>query len=650
MTPVQQIDVFLSYMEADWGIVRDLDQRLRRGGLKVFSYKTDNVPGQYWQSQLEVALKRCRSFVVFVGPESFMENKRGWQRAEVNVAQNRKNTEGDFPLIPVLLPGSVGPSELPPFLQQLHYIDFREGLENITAFKSLLRGIEGEPAGGDEVNSWCVGLGARGRDSERESLLVSTLTRLLPSPGDFQAVAKTIGIDRPASVSQRSPMDRWHGLVGLAHGKDGLAKLRKAAMELLPPRREPELTGKTHGTPPPLTDRSQVSGFLDNFVEEYIGRRRDSPTAPPSSHRDLGLLALDQNWIPPLAKPVDEKIEEWLSVFDKNSNVYRVARDQGYLTRLGEFKDRQLGLVVAADFLARHCHENPQEGREFAINLLPHLAKCDATKHEILIHYFAWWPDAAAILAEFLEKTFESAVGPQVDHLLALTFAERLQREAGLKWTVRQIPMPISIQWAKKAKLEIYIASILEILGEDRVKAYLEQMKTAGPGRIALARAIRRIARPGSSSGDVILDEAIEASRPETDQARVLELIEKPKVGNMWFNILPLDFGLVQIKALEILMTKKPSRGADRSAAKGAERLWEHADLALVWRTLGSAGRRRLVELFDPKRQPITVIGDLWEKLRSTDNTISEGDELEILSGRLGKSSSGPGKVVEMET
>lgn len=140
-------DVFLSHNKADQAAVERLASQLEKSGLKVWLDRWNLVPGDPWQDEIEEALDRSRTVAVFVGPSGI----GGWHNEEMRSALETRVRNHSRRVIPVLLPGAVEP-ELPRFLRRLHWVDFRNGLEDEATFNLFIAGITGErPVKSD----WC---------------------------------------------------------------------------------------------------------------------------------------------------------------------------------------------------------------------------------------------------------------------------------------------------------------------------------------------------------------------------------------------------------------------------------------------------------------------------------------------------------------
>jgi WD40 repeat protein len=135
----QNFDLFLSYNSRDHEQVEDLARRLRQHRLTLFFDRWYLAPGLRWRPTLEDTLTSCRAVVVCVGPNGMGT----WQQREIDVALDRQSRDAQFPVIPLLLPGSEAPLG---FLRQLTWVDLRnQPLEQ--GVLVLTKAIRGEPLG-----------------------------------------------------------------------------------------------------------------------------------------------------------------------------------------------------------------------------------------------------------------------------------------------------------------------------------------------------------------------------------------------------------------------------------------------------------------------------------------------------------------------
>lgn len=136
-------DVFLSYSSADKPAVLKLAQKLRAAGIVPFLDAWHLIPGRPWQDGVAKGLQDSRTCAVLVGADGLGP----WATNEVRVALDRQARDPDFRVIPVLLPGARKPARLPPFLEQLTWVDFAAGLDDPDAFHRLDCGIRDLPPG-----------------------------------------------------------------------------------------------------------------------------------------------------------------------------------------------------------------------------------------------------------------------------------------------------------------------------------------------------------------------------------------------------------------------------------------------------------------------------------------------------------------------
>ncbi|PWV56277.1 toll/interleukin-1 receptor domain-containing protein [Chitinophaga sp. S165] len=114
----KKFDVFLSYKSQDNDFVQRLKRDLQLRGIKVWLDKDEIRPGDLFVEALENGLETSKTVVIVITPESV---NSGWVRRERARALSLATSEG-VQLIPILF-GNV---ELPGFLADLQYIDFRD--------------------------------------------------------------------------------------------------------------------------------------------------------------------------------------------------------------------------------------------------------------------------------------------------------------------------------------------------------------------------------------------------------------------------------------------------------------------------------------------------------------------------------------------
>ena len=137
----RSFDVFLSHNSNDKSAVEKLGRLLQKQGLTVWLDKWELTPGRPWQEALEEVIPTVRSVAVLVGSEGIGP----WEQPEMRAALSLSIKRG-LPVIPVLLPKAPSRIDLPLFLQNFTWVDFREGFtkENLDR---LVWGITGSKPG-----------------------------------------------------------------------------------------------------------------------------------------------------------------------------------------------------------------------------------------------------------------------------------------------------------------------------------------------------------------------------------------------------------------------------------------------------------------------------------------------------------------------
>lgn len=117
-------DAFLSHNSHDKPFIEALAQALERQGLHCVLDKWDLHPAANWLRSLEDALRKCKFFVLFIGPNGLGP----YHQAELDVALQRQIQERRKLIIPVLLPG-ITPKVLEGisvFLTSIQALEFRD--------------------------------------------------------------------------------------------------------------------------------------------------------------------------------------------------------------------------------------------------------------------------------------------------------------------------------------------------------------------------------------------------------------------------------------------------------------------------------------------------------------------------------------------
>jgi hypothetical protein len=128
-------DVFLCHNSQEKPYVRQLNNRLRAAKIRTWFDEEQLPPGRPWQQELEKQIATVNSAAVVVGPSGLGP----WHNMEIRAFLSAFVNRG-CPVIPVLLETCVKPPELPLFLKEFTWVDFRERVPE--PFQRLLWGIE----------------------------------------------------------------------------------------------------------------------------------------------------------------------------------------------------------------------------------------------------------------------------------------------------------------------------------------------------------------------------------------------------------------------------------------------------------------------------------------------------------------------------
>jgi hypothetical protein len=122
--------VFLCHNGADKSEVECIANKVLANGIHPWLDKWNLVPGEPFQEAIENALATCHSCAVFVEKSS----SAPWQNQEMRTAIARRvgQTDGSFPVIPVLLPGACHPPvAFPAFLSGTTWVVFKSSLDEV---------------------------------------------------------------------------------------------------------------------------------------------------------------------------------------------------------------------------------------------------------------------------------------------------------------------------------------------------------------------------------------------------------------------------------------------------------------------------------------------------------------------------------------
>jgi hypothetical protein len=132
-------DVFLCHNSQDKPDVKPVATRLKREGVRVWLDDEQLRPGLPWQVALERQIQSINAAAVFVGSSGIGP----WQDMEMRAFLS-EFVRRQCPVIPVILKSVGAVPELPIFLRQMTWVDYREGEESAT--NRLVWGITGRRA------------------------------------------------------------------------------------------------------------------------------------------------------------------------------------------------------------------------------------------------------------------------------------------------------------------------------------------------------------------------------------------------------------------------------------------------------------------------------------------------------------------------
>ena len=129
-------DVFLCHNSLDKPAVKRIGNELKWRGLRPWLDEWDLQPGLPWQAHVESQIADIKSAAVFVGKKGIGP----WQNLEIRALLNQF-VKRNCPVIPVMLENASQKPDLPLFLQEMTWIDFRKDTPD--PIKQLIWGITG---------------------------------------------------------------------------------------------------------------------------------------------------------------------------------------------------------------------------------------------------------------------------------------------------------------------------------------------------------------------------------------------------------------------------------------------------------------------------------------------------------------------------
>ncbi|MCL4202232.1 MAG: SUMF1/EgtB/PvdO family nonheme iron enzyme [Pirellulaceae bacterium] len=325
-------DTLLSHNSADKPAVEQLAVRLRDAGVSVWFDKWNLSPGEPWQDAIERALADSRSVAVFLGPDGLGP----WHQLEMRAALSQQvDAQRGFRVIPVLLPGATAATSanLPAFLKQLTWVQFRDTLDDAEAWQRLLAGIRGQAPGyvpaasaatlAEDSGEPIVPRGLRAFD-ERDQ---ASFLRLLPGARDRLGLPASVGFWKDAL--EQIDAERTFR-VGLIYGPSGCGKSSLVRAGLIPNLAEYVLAIHLDATP-------------DATEHQLLQRLRKRLPGLPSELDLPGALAYLRQDAAPLE---GRKLVLILDQFEQWLHAHPVLEEQPLLQALAHCDGGRLQAVV----------------------------------------------------------------------------------------------------------------------------------------------------------------------------------------------------------------------------------------------------------------------------------------------------------------
>jgi hypothetical protein len=136
-TTEPEFDVFLCHNSQEKPQIRDISNRLEGQGIRPWLDEEQIQPGCAWQDVLEATIPKIKTAAVFVGNSGLGP----WQNVEIR-AFLQEFVRRQCRVIPVMLADATSAPELPLFMRQIMWVDFRK--THPDPFKQLVWGVTGK--------------------------------------------------------------------------------------------------------------------------------------------------------------------------------------------------------------------------------------------------------------------------------------------------------------------------------------------------------------------------------------------------------------------------------------------------------------------------------------------------------------------------
>jgi hypothetical protein len=131
-----EYDVFLSYSRVDELEVEEIAKKLIKIGILPWFDRWELMPGSNWRDVLSNILANVKAVAIFIGNNQY----GSWTELETRELL-RNSIRRNLPVIPVILKNVDVVPQLPIFLREFNYVDFREDSDD--ALLNLSWGITG---------------------------------------------------------------------------------------------------------------------------------------------------------------------------------------------------------------------------------------------------------------------------------------------------------------------------------------------------------------------------------------------------------------------------------------------------------------------------------------------------------------------------
>jgi hypothetical protein len=132
------VSIFLSHSSADKEKVREISELLKINGIKTWIDEAEIKPGEMLLQKISNGIKEMDYLAVFLSQNSVKSN---WVMKELSIAMSKEIIEGKIKVLPIL----IEDCEIPNFLKDKKYIDFRDKNNIFKELNSLMQYLKKIP-------------------------------------------------------------------------------------------------------------------------------------------------------------------------------------------------------------------------------------------------------------------------------------------------------------------------------------------------------------------------------------------------------------------------------------------------------------------------------------------------------------------------